>query len=140
MLATDMGPATVPPPRVTVAPLTVVMTLPAPVAEKLALLMVLPLSNCTCEPLRASMLPPLLLTTTLPNCRVPPSARITPLLVSPALVSTSSGAPDVAMTVPLLAIASAVLVPNCPAPCRVTPFASVSASPLALAAYRRLFW
>ena len=138
MSATVIGPATVPPPSVTVAPPTVVIRLPAPAAEKLALLMVVPLSNCTCEPLRASMLPPALLTTTLPNCKVPPSARITPLLVRPAVVSTRSGAPDVAMMVPLFVTASAVLVPSCPAPCSVTPLPSVSVSPDALAARSRL--
>ena len=134
LLATVIGPATVPPPSVTVAPPTVVIKLPAPVAEKLALLMVLPLSNCTCEPLRASMLPPALLTTTLPNCSVPPSARITPLLVRPAVVSTSKPALLVAMTLPLLVMAKALLAPSCPEPCKVTPLLSVSESPAGLAA------
>jgi len=99
LLASWIGPATVPPPRVTLAPDTVVIRLPAPLAEKLALLMTVPSSSCTCEPLRASMAPPLLLTVVC-NCSVPPSARSVPVLVTPPAALISSPAACVATMVP----------------------------------------
>ena len=124
-----MAPATVPPLSVTVAPPTVVIKLPTPLDEKLALLMTAPLSSCTCEPLSASIAPPPLLMVVCSD-KVPPSARSVPVLVTPAAALMSSPADDDAMIVPWLASAKPALpAPRVPAPVMVCALPKVSVEP-----------
>jgi len=138
LFSTSSEPVRVPPASVAELPLGTAMALPAPLASSVALVTTVPLSSCTWEPFSASMLPFVLLMLTLLNCSVPPSARITPLFTRPALVDTSSGVDWLASTVPLLVMARGPPLPSCPLPRSVTPLASVSESPLALAASTRL--